>query len=402
MVRRLRTVAMVVVVLGLAAAVAYALWPRPVTVESAVVHRGGLRVTVDEDGRTRIKERYVVSAPLAGRLARIALREGESVVEGETVIAVIEPTDPSLLDPRMRAEAEARVRAAQAALDRASAELARASEALELAQTELHRLREAEQQGGGSGIELARAEATARIRAEEARAAGFAREIAQYEVDLARAALLSSTQERGSAPEDWQFEIPSPVSGRVLRVIQKSEAVVNAGTPLVELGDPRDLEVIVDVLSSDAVAIRPGAEVSLEDWGGEEPIRGLVRLVEPAAFTKISALGVEEQRVNVVIDFAEPPEARRGLGDAYRVEARIVIWEGTDVLKAPAGAVFRDAESWAVFAIESGRAVLRHIDIGKRTGREVQALSGLEEGDRVVVYPGDRVRDGVRVRTRRP
>lgn len=396
--RLLRRIVLLLVVLGLAAATAFMLWPRPVEVETATIVRGPMQVTVDEDGRTRIKEKYIVSAPLQGRMARVSLREGDPVVAGETVVASIEPMDPALLDPRAQAQAQARVGAAEAALEAAAASVQRAGAAMELAQTELARVREAQAVSAAAQQEIDRAQATEAMRREEYRAAEFERQIAEFELELARAALLRSTP--GGDQAEWRLDITAPVDGRVLRVIQESAAVVQAGAPLIEIGDPTDLELVVDVLSSDGVAITPGAEALIEQWGGEQPLHGRVRLVEPAAFTKISALGVEEQRVNVIIDLVDPREAWQGLGDGYRIEARIVIWSDEQALKAPAGALFRHAQSWAVFAIEDGRVVTRDIQVGRRNALEAQVLSGLDEGDTVVVYPGDLLRDGLRVTPR--
>jgi HlyD family secretion protein len=393
--RWLRTLLLLLLAGAIGAALLYALWPKPVPVEWARASRGPMRVTVDEDGNTRIRERYLVSAPLAGRLARITLEEGDAVAAGETVVAAIDPTDPTLLDPRARAEAEARVRAAEAALEQAGAAVIRANAALELAQTESERLREASAQSAVAPLELDRAEATESIRLEEAREAEFAREMARFELELARAAMVRG--EDGESEADWRFEIRAPVDGSVLRVLQESAAVVVPGTPLIEIGDPTDLELVVDVLSCDAVALRPGAAASLEQWGGGAPLAGRVRLVEPAAFTKISALGVEEQRVNVIIDFVDPPAAREGLGDGYRIEARITVWDQSDVLTIPTGALFRQPDSWAVYAVVEGRAQLRPVEIGHRNGAQAEVLAGLQPDGAVVVYPSDRVRHGVRV-----
>ncbi len=390
----LLTAAAVAAGLGLA----YAFWPAPVPVDLATVERGPLSVTVDEDGRTRTKERYIVSAPLAGRLSRITLREGDTVAAGQTILASIDPVDPSLLDPRARAEANARVKAAEAALERAGAAVRRASATFELARSELSRLKEAASKGAGSTQEMERALAEDAIRREEHRAAGFDRDIAQFELEQARAALLHSSA--GTPDQAVRFDIPSPVTGRVLRVIQESAAVVQAGSPLIEVGDPTDLELVIDVLSTDAVSIRPGAHASIEHWGGPAPLNGRVRLVEPAAFTKISALGVEEQRVNVIIDLLDPPAARDTLGDGFRVEARIVTWESAGVLTVPTSALFRNDQSWAAFAVAGGRAVAKPIEIGRRNSQFAQVLSGLEQGQSVVAYPSDRVRDGVRVTPR--
>jgi HlyD family secretion protein len=397
---RTRHFVLILFLLGAVAALTYALWPASVPVDIARVERGPLRTTVDEDGKTRLKERYIISAPLAGRLSRVTLREGDAVTAGQTILATIDPMDPSLLDPRALAEATARVRAAEAALERAGAAVRRAAAAQELAQSELARLREATAKGAGSTQELQRALAEDAIRREELRAVGFDRDIASFELEQARAALLHSSGEPSEA--SVRFDITAPVSGRVLRVIQESAAVVTAGSPLIEVGDPTDLELVIDVLSTDAVAIRPGAQVSIEQWGGEAPLSGHVRLVEPAAFTKFSALGVEEQRVNVIIDLDDAPEARPTLGDGYRVEARIVTWESPDTIKVPTSALFRTQKSWAVFLADRGRAVTREVALGRRNADEAQVLSGLEPGDTVVAYPGDKVRDGVRIAPRRP
>ncbi|MCA9289591.1 MAG: HlyD family efflux transporter periplasmic adaptor subunit [Phycisphaerales bacterium] len=397
-IRRIITIVLVLAALGLAA---YALRPKPVAVDVATVTTATMQVTVDEDARTRIKERYIVSAPLAGRLARITLKEGDPVVASDTLIASIDPPDPSLLDPRARAEAEARVNAAIAVHERTATDVSRAAAGLELAQTELQRVQDASAGGGTSALEVDRAQAAAMIAIADARAADVARDIARYELDLARAALLRTT---GASTGDvvWRFPIDAPVSGRVLRVFQESAGVVAAGAPLVEIGDPTDLELVADVLSTDAVGIRPGAPVRLEHWGGEATLHGRVRLVEPAAFTKVSALGVEEQRVNVVIDFVDPPAARAGLGDAYRVEVRIVVWEADDVLTVPTAALFRHADSWAVYGIRDGRVVQRDVTIGRRNALQAQVLGGLAAGETVIVFPGDAVRPGVRVQPRTP
>jgi HlyD family secretion protein len=398
--RLLRRLALIVFVVAVAGAVAWALWPRPVEVELARASVGTLTVTVDEDGVTRVKERYVVSSPLTGRLGRITLDPGDAIEAGQTLLAVIEPMDPALLDPRALALAEARVNAAQAALDQAEPNLARADAALEFAQSETGRVRESMERGGGSTArDLDEALLQERLRTEERRAAGFARDIAQFELEQAKAALLR-TQPSQTQPPDNRFEIRAPISGVVLRVLQESAMVVAPGTPLIEVGNPRDLEIVVDVLSSDGVRIRPGAPVLIEQWGGDQPLSGRVRLVEPGAFLKISALGVEEQRVNAIVDFTDSPEAREGLGDGYRIEARITVWEGESILKIPTGALFRHAASWAVFQLVDGRARVRNVEVGRRNDAEAQVLRGLTVGDAVVVYPSDRVREGVRVRPR--
>ena len=395
--RKLWIVFAAVLVVGL---LVFAFRPRPVDVDLAPVVRGPLRVTVDEDGKTRIKERYVVSSPLAGRLLRIDLEPGDAVTRGSSLLAVLEPRDPSLLDARELASAQARVRAQEAALDRARAEVERTRAAMEFAESDLARARQAAERKVISKEELERTILFDRQSQESFRAARFAEDMTRYELELAQAALLVAQGKDADNTQDSHFEINSPITGRVLRVFQESATVVNAGAELLEVGDPTDLEVEVDVLSSDAVKIRPNARVVLEQWGGSEPLEGKVLLVEPSAFTKISALGVEEQRVNVIIELVTPAKDRGSLGDAFRVEARIVIWEGDQILKVPTSALFRTGQQWTVFVTNSNRVLLRPVEIGQRNDLEAQVLSGLSEGDRVVMHPSDKLQDGVRIEER--
>lgn len=388
---------------ALIGALAVAFMPRPVLVDVVRAERGPLRVTVDEDGRTRIRERYVVSAPLSGQLCRIELEPGDCVVAGRTLIATLSPTAPELIDARMREQLEARVRAAEIQVQSAGARSARAEATHELAGVELTRATQLAGQGASSRQELDRAREFARAAAEDLKAADYAKQIAGFELDQARAALSLSATPFRPGDREWEMRIVAPVGGRVLRVFQEDAAVVSPTTRLVELGDPADLEVEVDVLSSDAVQIRPGARVFFEHWGGDAPLEGRVRVVEPAGFLKISALGVEEQRVNVIIDFTTPAQRRIALGDAYRVEARIVVWEADNVLKVPVGALFRSEGEWAVFTLIAGRARLIRVSIGHSNGRETEILGGLSRGESVVVHPSDKVADRVRIspRTRR-
>lgn len=428
--RVLRIGVLLVVGTGIVAAVVYAFMPEPVAVDVAPVERGRLRVTVDEDGITRIQERYTVSAPLVGRLLRIELDPGDAVVAGETLVATLLPRDPDLLDARAVATAEARVKAAEAALEKVGPLLAQTRAQQALAEEELQRARSLHQRQAISESELDQAELQAKIEAEELRSAQLAEEIARFELEQARAALLRARPEppprlkhgplendpllEGDGPDAGQipeasvdnyvqnFLIHSPIDGRVLKIFQESSAVVEAGTELLELGDPNDLEVVVDVLSQDAVKVQPGDLVLLEHWGGERPLEGRVRVVEPAAFTKISTLGVEEQRVNIIIDLLAPLAERASLGDGFRVEARIITWQEDDVLKVPTSALFRLAGDWAVFRVVNGRAEVTPVVLGMQNGLEAQVLEGLEAGDRVVVHPSDDVDDGVAVRLREP
>lgn len=388
---------------GLGALVAglllYAFIPPAAEVDVARVTRGKLEVTVNEDGKTRIKERYVVSTPLEGELLRVDLRAGDKVRSGETLLAVIEPGDPSLLDARAKAEAEARVKAAEAKQQHAQAQLDRARATHVFAGTEHARAekllpsKSVTQEAYNAAVHLLR------TASEDVRAGEFAVRIAEFELQQAQAALTRTR--RADDNGDTHFEIRSPINGEVLRVFQESAAMLPSGTRLMELGDPADLEVEIDVLSNDAVRIPVGAKMYLEHWGSTVPLVARVRLVEPQAFLKISALGVEEQRVNVIADFVDPPQARARLGDAYRVEARIVVWEGDDVLKVNAGALFRSEGGWAVYRIVDGRARITQVEVGPSSGLETQITGGLQENDLVVAYPSDQIRDGVRVAPRR-
>ena len=394
----LRRAVPAVVALLVLAAIAYGLWPRPVEADLGEVTRGPMRVTVDEEGKTRIRERYIVSAPLAGSLLRVLLKAGNPVVAGQTVLAIMEPSDPALLNAREKAEAEARVRAAEAAVQQAQARVAAARKEYELAAGNLARVRKSHESGVASADELQTAEVRERVRAEEVRASQFAERVAAFELSLARAAFRRTDPKSTLPPEDSRLDIRAPVDGKVLRVFQESAAVVSPGTKILEVGDPLDLEMVVEVLSTDAVKVSPGQRVVVERWGGTEPLEGRVRLVEPAAFLKVSALGVEEQRVNVIADFTDPPDKRKQLGDAYRVEARIVVWEAKDVVKVPAGALFRAPGSgWSVFAVRDGRAKIIPVSVGRSNGLEAEVLEGLAPGDRVVLHPSDRVRDGGRI-----
>jgi HlyD family secretion protein len=386
-------------VLGAAALVgvllAVALWPSPRPVDLGKVERGALRVTVDDEGETRVRHRFVVSAPVAGRLQRVVLEPGDAVRTGQVVAALL-PADPVPLDARSRAEAMAAAEAARAALGQARAELERARAAAALASSELQRNRDLAATGVVSAQVLDAREAEARSSAEALRAAEFGVAAAEQQLVAARARLGESIGVRGAA-----IELRSPIDGVVFKRLRESESVVPAGDPVLELGDPGSLEIVSDLLSSDAVKVAPGAPVIVEQWGGERTLRGKVRRVEPSGFMKVSALGVEEQRVNVVVDFEDPREAWKALGDGYRVEVRIVVWEGADVLKAPLGALFRRGDAWSTFVAEGGRARQREIEIGHRNGMQAEVVKGLSAGDTVVVHPPDGLADGARIAERK-
>jgi len=378
------------------ALVVVGLWPKALPVEVATVARGDVLVTVDEEGMTRVKNRYVISSPVAGQLQRIDWKAGAAVEAGKTVLAVLETSGADLLDARGQAQAEARVRGSEASRALAGAQLERARAAHALASRDIARLRELEQRGAISKQELDGATMREATAAQEVRAAEFAQQVAEFELQQARALLMRG--QPGGNVDQAPLVITSPVSGRVLRVFQESARVVPGGLALLEVGDPTDLELRIEVLSRDGVAIQPGARVIVEQWGGAEPLAARVRLVEPSAFTKISALGVEEQRVYVVADFVDPVEKRPTLGDSYRIEARVVVWEGKNVLRVPAGALFQRGGEWQTFVVAGGRTALRAVKVGRSNGRETEIRDGLREGESVVVYPGDKIGDGTRVR----
>ena len=377
--------------------------PEPQPADFATAESGPLRVTIDEEGETRVRDRFVVSAPLAGRVLRIELEPGDPVTAGETVLATFQPNEPVLLDARSRAEAEGRVRAAEAALGRARADHERSQAELRYSEAELRRYGKLAAEEIVSKEKLDQAELDRDTRQKAVKAAEFAVRSAAHDLDVARASLVEAQMESGGEGEKASRDpiaIRSPIDGAVLRRLRESEAIVPAGEALLEVADPADLEIVSDLLSTDAVKVREGQKVLVEQWGGDGALRGVVRRVEPYGFTKISALGVEEQRVNVVIDFADPQEAWQALGDGYRVEVRIVTWEADDVLVVPTSSLFRQGDGWAVYGVEAGRALLRQVEIGRRNGLRAQVLGGLEDGQTVIVHPSDAIADGVRVEAR--
>ncbi len=401
--RLIKRVFYALLALALAGALLWAWLPKPLAVETATASRGPMQVTVDEDGQARIKDRYIISAPLFGSMARIELDPGDAVTQGQDLVQ-IEPVQPALLDARARASAEARLAQTLAAQRQSAVQIERSQTAMDLAQSELQRARDLFQREAGSRQTLELAENNVRRVATELASLRFGTRIARFEVDMARAALerIPGEARRGSShdgagrlPLSRLLKIASPVSGRVLRIFNKSEGVVQPGTQLLEVGDPGALQVVVDVLTSDAALIERGAEVTLERWGGAA-IAGRVRRVEPSAFSRMSALGVEEQRVNVLIDLTSPPEQWSKLGDGYRVEARIVVWKQDAVVSVPASSVFRHGDGWALFRLEQGVIRLTPVVLGQRTARDVQIEQGLRGGEQVIVHPSDQVTDGRR------
>lgn len=372
--------------------------PHPVAVEVATVTQGMFEQSIDEDGITRVRQRYTVSAPLAGMLQRLPWKAGDAVTQG-THLATILPTAPPLLDVRTERELTARLGAAEATQGRAVAEVARAQAMLEQARADVQRVRQLAARGLVSTQQREQAELAFTAASRDLEAARQAEHAASHDVEVARAALLHLRGEAGEASAA-PWHIYAPIRGQVLKVWQESAGVVAAGTPLLDIADASDLEVVVDVLTTEAARILPGTPVRLERSGLAQPLDGRVRLVEPAAFTKVSALGVEEQRVNVLIDLVSPPAQWQTLGDNYRIDARILVGQQDNVVQVPTAALFRQRQQWLVFVVEAGRAWQRAIEIGPRNALAAVVLQGLRVGEQVIVYPGDAVQDGVRIEPR--
>jgi HlyD family secretion protein len=372
--------------------------PTPVDVETGAITRGPLTVTVLEEGQTRIRHRYLITPPVAGYLNRVPVRAGDRIEAGKTVLATIQPQPASFLDPRARAEAEARVKASEAARRQRETQIERARAALDLAQKEMARARELKKSGAIATKEWDTAENQVSILTRELNTAQFALQVAEFELAQSRAAL---NQVQTPLTENIDpLKIIAPVNGYVLNVYEESARMVAAGAQIMEVGDPTDLEAEIELLSSDAVGVRPGAEVSIEQWGGETPLRGQVSVIEPGGYTKVSALGVEEQRVKVRVNFIDPLPPGTTLGDRFRVEARIVTWRGDNVLQVPIGALFRRGGDWMTFLLDGGKARRTKVEIAHNNGVAAEVRSGLTEGQRVLLHAPDAVADGAKVRAR--
>ncbi len=373
--------------------------PQYIPVDIATVEKGVLEVTVNADGMTRIKDVFEVSAPVSGQVLRSPVKIGDTVVGGETVVARIEPGEPAFLDERARKQAEATVAQAQAALVLSEANLRAAEADMNNAQRQLDRIVELHERGTASDAQLEQAEVALDVAAAQFDSALANKAMRESELEAAQAVLIEpNTQDRPAEPgPDCCISITAPISGQVLGITNESARMVQAGTPLLTIGPPNDLEITVDLLSTDAVRIAPGAKAYVERWGGKDALEAVVRKIEPAAYTKISALGIEEQRVRVLLDFVTPPEDRPALGHNFRVYLRIVEWRGEDALRVPISALFRDDGDWAVFTIEGETARLRPVEVGRRNTEFAEVLSGLQPGDKVITHPSDRVADGVLV-----
>ena len=390
-----RNTTIALVIIGVLAFLVWGFWPTPLLVESGVATRAALRVTVEEEGQTRVKDRFVISAPVAGYLRRITLDVGDAVTQGQP-LAIMEPLRPEVLDPRSRARAEAQVAAAKAAIKRAEQLESAASAEARFARSDYSRKQQLQEKSLVSRDALEQAATRSREAAAGLRSAGFAVEVARHELEAAETALQFSIANNGIAADET-VAIKAPINSRVLRIHHKSEGVLATGEPLLEIGDPAGLEIAVDVLSADAVRIEPGTHVELLRWGGPQTLQAVVRTVEPTGFTHISALGVEEQRVWVIADLVSPRSEWEQLGDGYRVEANFILWQADDVLQIPTSALFRQDGQWKVFIIENDKARQVPVTTGQTNGLVTEILGGLEAGTRVILHPDDRIADGVRV-----
>ncbi len=380
-----------------AAALVYAFLPKPVLVAMEQVQRNNLRVTVQEEAKSRVHDVYVLSAPVTGYLRRIEVEVGDQVQLSQTIVAEIEPIDPTFLDTRSEAQAKAAVQAMLAAEKLAQAEVSQAEAELEFALAEFKRMRELRKNNSASERELDNAQRLYKSRRASLATAQAALQMREFEHERAKAQLLSPADENNNHEHCACLTITTPVSGKVLKVINKSEGVVQAGTPLLEIGDPADLEIVVELLSFDAVAVQPGNAVVIKNWGGVGELLGTVQRIEPIGFTKVSALGIEEQRVNVIVDLESEYSDWQRLGHAYQMDVEIILWQGQDILTIPLTALFRDQENWAVYAVEDGVAVKRVVELGKKNHELAQVLAGIEEGEWLIPHPNDQIANGVLV-----
>lgn len=384
------------IALIVAAGLTYGFWPNPITVDTGKASRNSMELTIEEEGMTRVKDRYIISVPVTGTVQRIGLEVGDHVRSG-TIVARVKPTAPTLLDERQLAISTARLNSAEAALQQARENLKLATEEAAYNLKEFQRIEQLHKNGIGSDRDLDRADLANRRAHANKKSAEFGVNIAEHELESARAAIRWAQR---TPPSDDILEIKSPVGGYLLSIPNKSERPVLTGEALMEVGDMQSLEIRVDVLSSDAIQILPSTKVRIKRWGGDCILEGSVRVIEPAGYTKISALGVEEQRVPVIIDITSDKKAWSRLGDGYRVVAEFIIWEGTDVLQVPTSALFRIGDEWALFVLEDGKAYRRTVNVGHQSGLFAEILGGLKQGETVLTHPDERIEDGIRVESR--
>ncbi|NVJ99219.1 MAG: HlyD family efflux transporter periplasmic adaptor subunit [Alphaproteobacteria bacterium] len=394
---RARTILFGMMGLVVVAFLVVAFQPEPVAVDAGTVRLGPMQVTIADDGRTRVRELYVVSAPVAGRLLRIDPEVGDEVIANETEIATLLPSGPAFLDERRQKEARAAVEAAKAALEFASAEVSRVQAEVDYAQSEIRRTEALVKSNTASPAALDRAQLSYRTALAKLETARSSVRMRRADLAVAEAALTEPGSEQREV--SGIVKIKAPIDGAVLTLLHESEGVVASGTPLLELGNPSEIEIVADFLSHQAVKVKPGAKVLIEGWGGE-PLPGIVRLVEPKGFTKISALGIEEQRVNIIIDFADGADITR-LGHGFRVEPRIVLWEGADVLQIPTSALYRGTDGWQAFRISDGQAQSVVLKIGRMNDEFAEVVDGLSNGDQIILHPSDSLADGFAVKIRK-
>ncbi len=373
-------------------------WPQPVLVEIVTAKYGPMTISVEEEGRTRLIDRYIISAPVDGIACRQELNVGDPVKQNQELLGIT-PLASQVLDSRSRAQAKAQVAAAESALQAAEEQARAARSTAELAGKELKRLRPLMDKGMISRDVFDKALVEVQTTSATKRSADFNVDVAKYDLEAARTTLQHSAVITGDSPAE-RVTVRAPIDGTILKVTRECEGPVRTGDPLLEVGDPSALEIEVDVLSADAVKIKPGMRVLFNRWGGTQPLQGLVRVIEPVGFTKISALGVEEQRVLVISDFTSPVDEWQRLGDGYRVEARFILWHQDNVLQVPASSLFRYQDGWAIFVAESHRAKRRVVQIGRRNGLTAQILAGIAEGETVIDHPSDEVDDGKKIKIR--
>ncbi len=388
-------IGLIIVVVGLA--MFFALRAPPIDVDVSAVTKGPMLVTINDEGETRVRDMFVVSAPINGRLLRINLDAGDPVIAGKTIVARIMPVQPDFLNPRNEAETRALIRSLEAAVQSSAARIDQAEADRKLAAANFERIDALYRRGFATKTAQDAARAARDSSAARLTEARGVAESARFELRAARARLMTPSSSTSGGDILAVF---SPESGSVLRLTHESETPISAGTPVVEIGNPADIEIVTDLLSSDAVKIKPGSRVLIDNWGGDKPLTGKVQRIEPFGFTKISALGVEEQRVNVVIDFTDPLTARQRLGHGYRVIVKVVEWEGKDVLQAPISALFRDKGQWSVFVMRGGKAGLVPVKIGRMNDEHAQILGGLKAGEDVVLHPSEKIEDGTRIKLR--
>lgn len=394
-----RKLSVIIIILVAVLATLYGFIPKAVDVDLVDVSRGPLQVTIEEEGRTRLKERFVISAPISGYMRRVVAKVGDPVQKGETVV-VLEPLRSQSLDPRSRAEAEAVVSAAKAALNAAQEKERAAAADADYIGKRSERIAKLYSKGYAAKDQFDQTESELNKSRAVRDSVKAAADVARFEFDRARATLQNFNPVKRTANQSAVY-ISSPVSGNIFKIYRESEGAVNTGEPLLDIGNAENLEVLVEVLSSDAVKINKGTQVLFKRWGGEEPLLGVVRVVEPAGFTKISSLGVEEQRVLIIADITSPHDIWRVLGDGYRLEAHFIVWEGKDILQVPASALFRSGKEWAVFVNDNGRARERAVEVGQRNGLTAEIISGIKENEKVIAHPDESISDGTRIKSRK-